>query len=543
MAYVLWTGYLQAQPRRPALARPRPLRPLRRARLDAALQPAPPDRLRPAARRAEALPPVGQHDAGPPRARPHPRRRGDDRPARPGLRQRRRHGDRRGAAWRRTSTGRATRSSTTTPTRIVCDGDLMEGVAYEAASLAGHLRLGKLIYLYDQNHITLDGGADLDASPRTSAARFAAFGWHVHHGRRRQRHRRGRAALDEARADHATGPRSSLVRTHIGFGSPHKQDTLRRHGNPLGADEVAATKEALGWPTNRRLLSARGGARATSARRSTAAARRRSGMADALRRLRARRTPTLAAEFVQRAQAGELPDGWDAGLPRPGSRATSRSRRAWRREATHCQALAAKIPTSSAARPTSTPRPTRRSRARATSRTRTSARRQRRRARSAARSSYAGRNIHFGIREHAMGALRQRHGRPRRRDPLRRDLPRLLRLHAARRSGSRRSRTCTRSTSSRTTASAVGEDGPTHEPIEHLPSLRAIPNLTVIRPGDANETVEAWVAALRRTDGPTAFVLTRQNLPILDRSAARKAARRKGPTSWPMPRAATRRSS
>src|SRR4051794_18438408 len=192
---------------------------------------------------------------------------------------------------------------------IVSDGDIMEGVAYEAASLAGHLKLGKLIYLYDQNHITLAGGANLTFTEDV-AARFAAVGWHtvtVADGNDTAEVAR---AIDEARAV-TDQPSLLLVRTHIGFGSPHKQDSFEAHGNPLGVDEVAATKKALGWPTTDTFyLPEEAVAHFREALPKGAAAQQEwQARFDAY----AREYPDLAAEW-QRAQAGELPTGWDSDL-------------------------------------------------------------------------------------------------------------------------------------------------------------------------------------------------------------------------------------
>jgi len=395
---------------------------------------------------------------------------------------------------------------------IVSDGDLMEGVAYEAASLAGHLRLGKLIYLYDQNHITLAGGADLTFSEDV-AARFAAVGWHtitVADGNDTAEVAR---AIDDARAV-ADKPSLLLVRTHIGFGSPHKQDSFEAHGNPLGVDEVAATKKALGWPTTDTFyLPEEAVALFREALpRGAAAQQEWQARFDGY----AREYPELAAEW-QRAQAGELPAGWDNDLPswKPGDKPVSTRVAA----GNALTALAAKVPqivggsadlnpstytaikgagdfqnpeTGDGTTQGATGGPV----------------------------DYSGRNIHFGIREHAMGSSvngMAAHGgvipfsatflvfsdymKPAIR------LGALSHLQAV--------YVFTHD------SIGVGEDGPTHEPIEHLAGLRAIPNLSVIRPGDGNEAVEGWVAALRRTDGPTLFSLSRQNLPILDRSGAK----------------------
>jgi transketolase len=395
---------------------------------------------------------------------------------------------------------------------IVSDGDIMEGIAYEAASLAGHLGLGKLIYLYDQNHISLAGGLDLSFSEDV-AARFAAMGWHTRAVPDGNDTAELARAIEEARGV-VDKPSLLLVRTHIGYGSPKKQDTFEAHGSPLGADEVAATKRNLGWPTTdpfylpeeavahfREVLAE--GADVQGAWRSRL---------DAY----AREYPDLAAEY-RRALAGELPEGWDADLPswQAGDKGISTRVAA----GNALVALAKVVPNivgGSADLNPSTytaikgagdfqgPALAGRTMQGATG----------------GPTDYSGRNIHFGIREHAMGAIvngMAAHGgvipysatflvfsdymKPAIR------LGALSHLHAI--------YVFTHD------SIGVGEDGPTHEPIEHLAGLRAIPNLSVIRPGDANEAVEGWTAALRRTSGPTLFSLSRQNLPILDRSGAR----------------------
>jgi transketolase len=394
---------------------------------------------------------------------------------------------------------------------IVSDGDIMEGVAMEAAALAGHLRLGKLIYLYDQNLITLAGTANVSMSEDVGA-RFAALGWQtieidgMDTGAVRD-------ALDEARSDLAR-PTLILARTHIGYGSPKKQDTFGVHGSPLGADEVTATKENLGWPLEPAFYLPD---EAVAVFRE---ALDRGAEAEAAWRIRfesyAVAHPDLAAEFNQ-AQAGDLPDGWDADLPswQPGDKAIA-TRKA---SEAAIQAFFPKIPTfiggSADLNPSTNtgmkgagdfqapPAPD-----------------------GSVQGTlgggwnYAGRNIHFGIREHAMGSSvngMAAHGavipfgatflvfsdymRP------------AVRLSAL--SHLRSIWVWTHD------SIAVGEDGPTHEPVEHVMSLRLIPNLTVIRPADANETVEAWKVALAARDHPTALILTRQDLEILDRSGAR----------------------
>ncbi|MFN8514184.1 MAG: transketolase [Chloroflexia bacterium] len=395
---------------------------------------------------------------------------------------------------------------------IVSDGDLMEGVAYEAASLAGHLGLGKLIYLYDQNHITLAGAANLSFSEDV-AARFAAVGWHTQEVTDGNDTEAIATAITAARAEHAK-PSLILVRTHIGFGSPKKQDSFEAHGSPLGADEVAATKRALEWPTTDAFYLPDEAVTHFREAIDLGVAGQREWQArfDAY----AKAFPAEAAEW-HRAWAGELPADLDAELPKwDTSEKPVSTRVAGGRALT---ALAGKIPNLIGGSADLNPS------------TNTSLKgmgdfQNPAIGEAGAQGSvggamdFSGRNIHFGIREHAMGSSANgmaAHGgvipftatflvfsdymKPAIR------LGAISHLHAI--------YVFTHD------SIAVGEDGPTHEPVEHLAGLRAIPNLSVFRPGDANETAEAWAAALRRTDGPTLFAFSRQNLPILDRSGAR----------------------
>jgi transketolase len=374
---------------------------------------------------------------------------------------------------------------------IVSDGDLMEGISHEAASLAGHLGLGKLIYLYDDNQITIEGETSLTCSD-DARQRFEAYGWHV---QALDGHDRGaiREALREARAE--TGRPSLLIcHTHIAYGSPNKQDTAGAHGAPLGPDEVRLTKEAMGWPPDAQFLVPE---EALAHFRS--ALERGAGAQDAWAVLFARYAathPSLAAEW-QRRQAGELPAGWEKALPRfsveDGAIAT---------RAASGKVLAALAPvlpelvggsadlhpsnkTYLAAYP------------------------------AVSKGEFGGRNLHFGIREHAMGAMLNGmalHGglrpyggtflvfsdymRPSIRLAALMGLPVIyVFTHDS---------------------IFVGEDGPTHQPVEHTASLRLIPGLTVYRPADANETAAAWQVALTHRDGPVALLLSRQGLPILE---------------------------
>lgn len=371
---------------------------------------------------------------------------------------------------------------------IVTDGDLMEGVASEAASLAGHLSLGRLIYLYDDNHISIDGSTDL-AFTEDRAARFAAYGWHV------QKVDDGNdvEVIDKAIQTAKKDPRPSLIlcRTTIGFGSPNRQGTSKAHGEPLGEEELALAKENLGWPVEPKFHIPED----VLAHYREAVQRGRAAEAEWDRKFEAcqKKHPELGGELKRRLE-GKLPNDWDSELPVFPAEAKGLATRVVSGKAIN--ALADKLPEliggSADLEPSNktwiadSP--------------------------AFQKDAPGGRNFHFGVREHAMGAalngmalyggvipyggtflIFSDYVKP------------AIRIAAL----------------SRTPAIYVfthdsiglGEDGPTHQPIEHLAALRAIPNVTVIRPGDANETVAAWKLAVTRKDGPTALILTRQSLP------------------------------
>jgi transketolase len=395
---------------------------------------------------------------------------------------------------------------------IVSDGDIMEGVAMEAAALAGHLRLGKLIYLYDQNAITLAGTANLSFSEDV-AARFEALGWQAI-GIDGMDTDQVRQALDDARRD-LSRPTLILARTHIAYGSPHKQDTFGAHGSPLGVDEVKATKENLGWPVEPPFYLPD---EAVSHFRE---ALDRGADWQAAWRIKfesyAEEYPELAAEFM-RAQAGELPEGWDADLPswKPGDKpiATRKASEAV------IQAFFPKIPTYIGGSADLNPSTNTGMKGAGDFEAPSLNPDGNVQGALGGGWSYAGRNIHFGIREHAMGSAvngMAAHGG-------------VIPFGATFLVFSDYMRPAVRLSALSHLKSiwvythdsiAVGEDGPTHEPVEHVMSLRLIPNLTVIRPADANETREAWKLALTARNHPTALILTRQDLDILDRSDAK----------------------
>jgi transketolase len=376
---------------------------------------------------------------------------------------------------------------------IVSDGDLMEGVASEAASLAGHLKLGRLIYLYDDNHISIDGSTDL-AFTEDVGRRFEAYGWHV------QRVADGNdlAAVDAAiRAARAEATRPSLImcRTHIGYGSPNKQDSNKAHGEPLGEEEVKLTKERLGWPASPAFLvpddvreEFRKGL--DRGRRWEAEWRERLGAYSAA-------FPAEAARW-ERYQSGELPEGWETALPRFAPADPAQATRA--ASGKTIQALYSKVTnliggSADLAPSNNTYMPE---------------------GGVFGAGSPGGRNFHFGVREHAMASIGNGmalHG------GVRPYVATFLIFSDYMRPAVRLAALMGAPTIFLFTHDSVGlgEDGPTHQPVEHLMALRAIPGLRVIRPADANETVEAWRLALTHR-GPTCLVLTRQNLPVLDRA-------------------------
>ncbi|MHB8347755.1 MAG: transketolase [Acidiferrobacterales bacterium] len=392
---------------------------------------------------------------------------------------------------------------------IVSDGDLMEGIASEAASLAGHLKLGKIIYLYDSNHVTLSASTAITFT-EDCVHRFEAYGWHVQMVTDGNNVEQIALALESARAE-TQRPSLILLRTHIGFGSPHKQDTFEAHGSPLGTEEARLTKEKLSWPVEppfyipetvraHFLEAIRNGERAEGAWNQKMLAY---GQA----------FPELSRE-LQELMRGELPAGWDADIPRFLPDAKGMATRVASGKIMNAIALGlpALIGGSADLDPSTltalkglgdfeSP----------------DADIGDKQGSDAGGWSYSGRNLHFGVREHAMGSIMNglaAHGgtvpfgatflvfsdymRP----PIR--LAALMGLHVI--------YVFTHD------SIALGEDGSTHQPVEQLASLRAIPRLVVIRPGDANETAVAWRVALTTRERPVALVLTRQSVPTLDRA-------------------------
>jgi transketolase len=382
---------------------------------------------------------------------------------------------------------------------LASDGDLMEGISHEACSLAGHLKLGKLVGFYDDNHITIDGDTALAFSDDT-AKRFEAYGWHV------QKVADGNdlEAIDNAiRAAKRVTDQPSLiiVRTHIGWGSPHKQDTPEAHGAPLGVEEVKLTKQNLGWPSlepfhipddalaHWRRARERGGCLEADWRKKW----------DAYRGAH----PDRAAE-LERRLAGRLPEGWDAALPAFGPKDAQATRSA---SGKVLNAIALKLPeliggSADLAGSNLTDL---------------------KGGESFSAVQRAGRNFHFGVREHGMGAVLN--GIALHRGFICYGGTFLIFSDYMRPSIRLAALTHLKPIYVFTHDSiGLGEDGPTHQPIEQLAALRAIPNMTVIRPSDAGEVVEAWRAAIVHERGPVALVLTRQKVSVLDRTKYAPAA-------------------
>jgi transketolase len=376
---------------------------------------------------------------------------------------------------------------------IVTDGDLMEGVSSEAASLAGHLSLGKIIYLYDNNHISIDGSTDL-AFTEDRAERFRAYGWHVQvlpDGNDTH-------AVDRAITRAKKDPRPSLIvcRTHIGFGLPTRQDTAKAHGEAPGQEELDGAKVNLGWPIEPKFYVPED---------VLAFFRRAVRRGQREERLWRQHLKEYLAEYPQldteleRRLMGDLPENWEADLPSFAADPKGMATRAASGKVIN--SLAPHLPELIGGSADLTPSndtwikdiP------------------------DFQKLTPQGRNFHFGVREHAMGAIVNGmavHGgvipyggtflifsdymRPAVRLSALSHYPSIwVYTHDS---------------------VGLGEDGPTHQPVEHLAALRAIPNLVVIRPGDANEVSEAWKVAIRRRNGPTALILTRQAIPVLDRT-------------------------
>ncbi len=384
---------------------------------------------------------------------------------------------------------------------LLSDGDMMEGVCAEAASLAGHLRLGKLIFLYDSNGVSLDGPTSLTFSREDVAARFRAYGWRVFEVADGNHDTAAiDTALTEAESD-TSSPALIIVHTTLAYGSPHKAGTAEAHGSPLGEEEVRLTKQALGWDPDQTFYVPE--AALLHFRTAVERGARAQHEWDERFTAYAHAFPELAEEW-HRTLRGELPLEWDRDLPFFPAGEALATRVAGGKV---LNAIARRVPfllggdgdlsvsTNTALKGEG----------------------------SFDGQSGAGRNLHFGVREHAMGAIANGlcyHGGVRpyvatflvfsdyMRPPVRlaamSHLPVIyIFTHDS---------------------IAVGEDGPTHQPIEHLAALRAIPNLVVIRPCDANETAEAWRWSMGYREGPVALILSRQKLPVLERTSLAPAS-------------------
>jgi len=397
---------------------------------------------------------------------------------------------------------------------IASDGDLMEGVSSEACSLAGHLALDKLIVLFDDNRVSLSGSTDLTFT-EDIGKRFEAYGWHVHKVEDGNNISAVDASLNVAKKE-TSKPSLICVQTVIGYGSPNKQGTFGIHGSPLGQDELLAAKKNLGWATEPDFFIPEDVSKHFRRALSDGKTKKAEWEANLMQYREA--YPELAEEFNRR-MGGELPVGWEAGLPT--FQADTKGIATRKASETVLQALAPKLPELMGGSADLNPStfswlkdfgdfqlPER--------------------SHEGVQGivggewGYGGRNVHFGVREHAMGAITTgmaMHGgiipytatflvfsdymRP----PVRlaaMSKARIIYIYTHDSIG-------------------LGEDGPTHQPIEHLMNLRAIPNLTVIRPADAAETVEAWRMALLKSDGPTAIIFTRQGVPVLDRKECAQA--------------------
>ena len=369
------------------------------------------------------------------------------------------------------------------------DGDMEEGISHEAASLAGHLRLGKLIYFYDDNHISIDGPTELSYSDNVPL-RFEAYGWHVQ--KVDAYDMPGIAAAIVTAQGVADKPSLIICRSHIAYGSPNKVDTAEAHGSPLGEEEIRLTKQALGLPADEHFW-VPDAVRERYSHARTAGGAAQAAWNDLVTRYAAA-APELAATFRQ-AIAGALPAGWDATVPTWDVGAKVSTRVA---SGKVLDALAPRLPTliggSADLTPSNNTRP--------------------KDAVDVKPGDFAGRYIRFGIREHAMGAMLTGmavHGGVYPYGGTFLVFSDYMR-GAVRVSAIMKAPVIYVWTHD---SVGVGEDGPTHQPVEHMAALRAIPDLVVIRPADANETAAAWRYALTHRDRPVALLLTRQNVPVL----------------------------
>jgi transketolase len=382
---------------------------------------------------------------------------------------------------------------------VLCgDGDMMEGVSSEAASMAGHLKLSNLCWIYDNNHVTIEGHTDL-AFSEDVAKRFAAYGWKIRHVADANNTDEVAKAISAFRRT-KDAPTLIVVHSEIGYGSPHKQDTSEAHGEPLGEEEVKLTKRTYGWPEDAQFLIPDGVREHFAQGIGQRAGKLRKGWE---RRLKgyAKEHPELA-DHIQRMQTRELPDGWDADLP---TFATDMEKGVATRAASGkaLNAISPRFPwllggaadlgASTGVRLTYQGA-----------------------GEFEASDDYSGRNLHFGIREHAMAAIMnglalskvRSYGatylifsdyfKPALRLSAIMEVPTIYVFSHD--------------------SIGVGEDGPTHQPVEQLVALRAIPGMITLRPADANETVEAWRVVMALKHQPACLILSRGALPVFDRT-------------------------
>jgi len=382
------------------------------------------------------------------------------------------------------------------------DGDMMEGVTSEAASLAGHLALGNLCWIYDSNRVTIEGHTEL-AFGDDVAARFLAYGWNVQRVGDANDTERLARALETFRRTRER-PTLIVVESHIGYGAPHKQDTSAAHGEPLGEEEVRLAKASYGWPPEAKFLVPEGVVDHFAAGAGRRGRELREGWAELLRSYAAEHREL--ADEIERMQRRELPEGWDAGLPVfPADAKGIASRDA---SGKVLNAIARRHPWLIGGSADLAPS--------------TKTRLEFDGAGDLEPATPGGRNLHFGVREHAMGSVLNGLALSKLRaygstflifsdymkPPVR--LAALMQLPVI--------YVFTHD------SIGVGEDGPTHQPVEQLASLRAIPGLIVLRPADANEVTEAWRVVLRLKHQPACLVLSRQPLPTLDRKRYASAA-------------------
>lgn len=382
---------------------------------------------------------------------------------------------------------------------ICSDGDIMEGVASEAASLAGHLKLGHLIYLYDDNNITIEGDTSL-AFNEDVTKRFQGYGWHVQSVDDGNDIEAISAAIENAKKE-TQRPSLIRVRTQIGYGSPNKVDTAAAHGSPLGKDEVRLVKEGFGFNPDESFVVSEE-VLEYYRKKGVERSEKETGWKEMFEQYKAK-YPAEAAEY-EAARKGELPAGWNKDLPvvEPAEKGMS-TRSA---SGIMLNAIADKLPMLIGGSADLAP----------------SNNTELKGYESFTNTNHSGRNFHFGIREHAMGSVLNGMALTKgiipygatflifsdyMRPPIRLAAimnirPVFIFTHDS---------------------IGLGEDGTTHQPVEQLIGLRSVPNLMVLRPADANETVQAWRVALEHKTGPVALILSRQNLPIIDQQKYTKA--------------------